>query len=866
VKGHPTGFWAKLEKSTDGQITAWHPLKAHCADVAAVMEALLTQSLLGSRLARLLGAAYLTSTQVQRLCVLAALHDAGKVNHGFQRKGNGEAGTWAGHVSPIIDALMADDEDAVRIAEALGLFEMVSWFDSEADLEHLLLATWGHHGYPVRPRPEFKPELWRKNGVRNPYEGLEDLALAVRQWFPQAFCTDDSKFPSSAPFQHAYNGTLTLADWIASDRRFFDFDDGLTDRMAHARAQARTAVEALGLNPSTIRTSMGVNRPGFDRISTHPPHPVQMACLELPLHAEGSLVILESDTGSGKTEAALAHFLKLFHAGLVDGMYFALPTRTSATQIYRRVVEATRSAFPDPSKRPVVVQAVPGYLDVDGVSGVALEQFEVLWNDDDKERWRFRGWAGEHPKRYLAGTIAVGTIDQVLLSAVMVGHAHMRSAALLRHLLIVDEVHASDTYMSSILDKVIRHQLSAGGHVFLMSATLGSAARAKLACPVAAGTPDYDDAVNLEYPLITYVDGRREQPRSIHAAATSYKKAVELEANPIAGDENAIAARALSAAKHGASVLIIRNRVADCIAVQQALETMAGADAHLLFNLDGLPVPHHSRYTGADRKRLDEAIEAAYGAKSIRQGRVAVATQTVEQSLDLDADLLLTDLCPIDVLLQRIGRLHRHSYRHRPAGFELPRTIVLVPEQRNVEQWIGADGRARGPHGLGTVYDDLRMIEATWRQIENGSTWIIPDMNRQLVEGATHTSVLQAVSCSDDWGRHERYIRGIYYAHGTQAGLNTIRYDKAFGTDAFGREVGARIGSRLGEEDRLVTFDVPLRSPLASSVREFKIPFHLVRGVAADATPVDVRSDASTIRFRLGDKDFIYDRLGLRVV
>src|SRR5690606_3841040 len=157
-----------------------------------------------------------------------------------------------------------------------------------------------------------------------------------------------------------------------------------------------------------------------------------------PIAEQGSTVILEAETGSGKTEAALLHFMKLFHAGLVDGLYFALPTRTAATQIHGRVCAVIARAFPNAATRPAVVLAVPGYLRVDDVLGTRGPNFSVawspdqpapilaspqaLWNDDEVERYRFRGWAAEHPKRYLAGTVVVGTIDQVLLSALKVNH------------------------------------------------------------------------------------------------------------------------------------------------------------------------------------------------------------------------------------------------------------------------------------------------------------------------------------------------------------------------------------------------------------------------------------------------------------
>ncbi|MCA9655789.1 MAG: CRISPR-associated helicase Cas3', partial [Myxococcales bacterium] len=516
---------------------------------------------------------------------------------------------------------------------------------------------------------------------------------------------------------------------------------------------------------SEARRGLGSTAPSFHSISGFDPRPAQQATLELPLDRQGSLTVLEAETGSGKTEAALARFMRLFHAGEVDGLYLALPTRTAATQLHRRVHEALVRAFPREDERPPAVLAVPGYLRVDDHEGRRLPGFEVLWNDDGKAALRHRGWAAEHPKRYLAGAVVVGTIDQVLLSTLMVSHAHMRATCAARHLLVVDEVHASDDYMIALLEAVLRFHLGAGGHALLMSATLGSAARGRLLA--AAGPepelPGLDDAVAEPYPLVSHAP-RGESPQRHAVAHVGAGKGVHPRLLRAADEPEAVAAAALDAAQAGACVLVVRNLVRDCVATQLALEALASTRgaSELLFAVGGIVAPHHSRYAREDRTRLDAAVEALFGKqRPSGRGRVLVATQTVEQSLDLDADLLLTDLCPMDVLLQRIGRLHRHD-RPRPAGFEQAQVQVLVPEQRALGQHIRADGTALGPHGYGTVYGDLRVLEATLRLCERGGTFVIPEHNRALVEGSTHPSVLRALveDLGEAWARHGERVLG----------------------------------------------------------------------------------------------------------
>ncbi|CAI8057916.1 CRISPR-associated endonuclease/helicase Cas3 [Geodia barretti] len=175
---------------------------------------------------------------------------------------------------------------------------------------------------------------------------------------------------------------------------------------------------------------------------------------------------IESETGSGKTEAALWRFAHMYEAGLVDGLYFALPTRSAAVQIHERVERFIRNLFP--RGVPPVVLAVPGYEPGVDASSVAMQDYEPWWEDRHDDD---RPWASKSPKRYLAAQIAVGTVDQAMMCALQVKNAHMRAACLARNLLVVDEVHASDTYMSVVLEALINAHVRAGGYALLMSAT-----------------------------------------------------------------------------------------------------------------------------------------------------------------------------------------------------------------------------------------------------------------------------------------------------------------------------------------------------------------------------------------------------------
>lgn len=885
MKGTPTGAWGKLDRApsqgaASGEVLAWHPLVAHCADVAACAEALLRQTILGRRIAHLAGQDEIDDVAIARFALIAALHDLGKANVGFQRKGDAIPGDVAGHVTEVLALLGAGTwELAVPFRQAVAFVE--GWSDDGAAAA-LLFASICHHGKPLAVAgAPLRGDLWRASpSGGDPLGTFREIVHAAKLWFPDAFRTASRPLPTSPQVQHAFAGLVMLADWIGSDTSLFPYAEDHRDRMPFARERARTALRALGLDASVARAALGSSRPTFAAVSGHAPRDAQRVVTNLPLHEAGSLTVLESETGSGKTEAALARYLQLFHAGLVDGLTFALPTRTSATQIHRRIVEIVRRAFGGSADAPPVVLAVPGYLQVDDKHGRRLPGFEVLWNDDRVARDRHRGWAAENTKRYLAGAIVVGTVDQVLLSSLQVGHAHLRATALLRHLLVVDEVHASDIYMSRILEEVLRFHAAAGGHALLMSATLGTAVRTRF--ERASGsrrsrTPSPADALRAPYPAVH--DGPAgTMPVTTPVLQPGLPKVLEVEVLALADEPAALAERALSAARAGARVLVLRNTVSAALATQAALEGAAlPTDRGLLFAAAGAATVHHARFARADRIALDDAVEGRLGPLARQDGGVVVvATQTVQQALDLDADLIFTDLAPMDVLLQRFGRVHRHRARdpHRPTGFETPRAFVLTGE-RSLADSILESGEARGTHGVGTVYVDVRTLQATLDRLSPRATLRIPDQNRELVEVTTHPEILEELTrrLGGAWERHGRWVRGAGLGQSALADVALVArtahigtVEAAFPTD----ELHRRISTRLGEGNRRIVVPGCPVGPFGNEVSELSLPDWQARGIPSDAdeTADAVRTDgdrgARVVHLSWAGLSLIYDRLGLR--
>lgn len=849
-----TEWWgkARLDPLT-GRVSAWHPLADHCLDVATVFRRLSTLPHFKRVLDRAAGAE-LTSLQLERISVFALLHDIGKFNRGFQAKLIPGV-RFAGHVREAAGFFSRGDD----AADTIEFRRLTEWFNAgDEAVARLLLAAISHHGTPLvfddlfDHRKQGLYASWWMPAHDDPLAGVRALMGVAKRGFPEAFSAGTALDVSPA-LQHRFAGFLMLADWIASDTRFFPYRvNADEDRLRVAEAGCSRALAAVGLDVARPRTLLQGRDPTFDDVFGFAPYPLQVLLSEeLPVDESTRVLLVESETGSGKTEAALAWFLRLFREDAVAGLYFALPTRVAARELYERVVGAIRSAFPDAASRlsPVLL-AVPGYAKVDGELPVLAPASGNLWTDDPGDERREHAWASEHPKRFLAAPVAVGTIDQALMSILQTRHAHLRSACLDRSLLVVDEVHASDPYMRSLLAVLNRHHTDAGGRVLLLSATLGEAGRALLLRHPPAPLPE---AESRPYPAASTLRYIATLPRrSGRNVRVSFIDGLD----DWEGHVRVIAASLCE----GARVLVVLNTVSRANRMLRELEACPSVDRAALFSVNGVGCPHHGRFAREDRLILDRAVSERLGPRSAQGPVVLVGTQTLEQSLDIDADLLITDHCPMDVLLQRIGRLHRHRRERRPAAHASAHCIVLSVVGNRLEEFLRArTGEGRGPAGIGTVYDDLRVLKLTRAVIESASVIRIPDDNRRLVESATHPHALAALPAT--WSAHARFIEGQVMAQCRQAELAAIE-TLPFGDFRF-QPLGERVATRLGLGDRAVRFPGELRTPFGSAVNSLNVPAHLARGLDESVSPAEVEQRDDGFRFSLGERQYDYSRFGL---
>ena len=431
--------WGKLSRDASGQLSGQHSLLDHMTDVAACFLALAECAAVRRSLERT-ACRDLDAVDLQRLAVLVFLHDIGKANSGFQsrrwKSPERPPGYWPtspfGHGPEGWELIANRVPNAELYAVGLPIAEIVSWGD-QAVCE-LLQASISHHGRPLGENHAQQTALiWKpvldKSGMvlYDPAVTMARMGDRLRQSYPLAFAACHRPLPEQPAFAHMFAGLVQLADWLGSDTRegFFPYTKPGENRVETAPESAKYAVHTIGLDVNTWRKELCSQPPVFNNaFGVTEARPMQLAAADLSL---GNIVVLEAETGSGKTEAALWRFVQLFQAGKVDSLYFALPTRTAASQLYKRVLEFVTRLWP--LDAPVVVRALPGYEAADDQIKISLPDFKVLWPDHPADEVAHQRWVAESPKRFLAATIAVGTIDQALLGALKVRHANMLRAS-----------------------------------------------------------------------------------------------------------------------------------------------------------------------------------------------------------------------------------------------------------------------------------------------------------------------------------------------------------------------------------------------------------------------------------------------------
>ena len=482
-------------------------------------------------------------------------------------------------------------------------------------------------------------------------------------------------------------GLTSVADWIGSGECFEDPSRPWQSGIAEA-------VDKAGLIPPAYQTGLA-----FDEIFGFPPRPVQQALID-SVTGPG-VYVLEAPMGGGKTEAALYAAYRQLAKGDACGIYFALPTQLTSNRIFERFTEFLRG---NPDK------GLPGILADDcNHRSLLLHSNAWLVDTDMGEEGQPGGAWFSQAKRGLLAPFAVGTLDQALMAAMNVRHGFVRAFGLAGKVVILDEVHTYDAFTSTLLDALVALLRELQCTVIILSATLNQERRAQLLDSNAPGTA---------YPLITAVPaGHAPIPVAVSADGSQ-----EVSIHTCS-DDAGVVEEVLTRAGQGQQVLWIENTVREA---QQRYLDLAARAAELGVACGLL----HSRFTPEDRQRREAEWVSLFGkagwSRRVRQGHILVGTQVLEQSLDIDADFMVSRFAPTDMLLQRLGRLWRHRDTPRPESARRECWLLLPP----LEQAINNPPKAFGPSAF--VYSPYVLCRSL--EVWQGRTRVcLPDDIRSLI-------------------------------------------------------------------------------------------------------------------------------------
>jgi CRISPR-associated endonuclease/helicase Cas3 len=662
-------YWGKADPDYPGK-PKWHPLVYHCLDVAAVAHIYLSsQHNLLESLCAILKASEKPILDI--ISFLASFHDIGKMSKPFQESmskleacDNEQFERWPpiGHVKPGC-GIWNELSSLQQLREKIRLSDL---FDT------WVFSSLAHHGHP--PRQGHTPIiLWQYfpgENRDNLVHFIDDLATFFL----------NGKMPElgtrvRADYNHVswiITGIIILSDWIGSNPTWFKYTELLPvgdnisclKRYWHEKAlpSARLAIDEcklMAFEPSR-KTGIQILFPSIIR-----PTVLQTLVESVVIDATPSLFVIEDATGTGKTEAAIVLAHRLMMAGRGDGIYFALPTMATSNRMYERIRKVYRHLYRGGKPSFVLAHSA-------GTVALALERhFTGKKTSNENSFNECSEWIADNRKKALLAHVGVGTIDQALMGALRIRHQSMRLLGLSRKIMVIDEVHACEPYVLELLSQLLTYHSAQGGSAILLSATIPTEIRRKLVNAYAKGLGGNVETLNTgSFPLITYY-GRHLRTISVDTPVEE-----ELEKLPSYRPVRVKAIHSVDEAlgiikqtiEDGKCLCWVRNTVIDALdAYEKCIEYS--------------PILFHARFTLGDRLRIGLEIENRFGLKGSstdRYRKLVIATQVIEQSLDVDFDVIITDLSPIDSVIQRSGRLHRHRIRDE-------RTLyVLMPDPDSV--------------------------------------------------------------------------------------------------------------------------------------------------------------------------------------
>lgn len=660
VKFDPTCLWAKSPKEGD----QFHPLLLHLLDVAVSAEAILLREPQETRdrFASILGLSWEEARPW--ILLLVGSHDLGKASPRFQAKWEAarERLSVAGLLPPGMNLHFSH---GLASQEALApLLREQGWPEDLAD--QAAIAVGCHHGHR-----QSSSDLGLIDGCRRGSEVARSWQDARTQIFGILMNTFR---PTSVPTRLRFEGPdfvllaglTSFADWIGSNETWFSFGapEDCQDPAAwllRRRGVAEAALEAVGwgLRLPLLGAPMSFQSV-FPRFV---PRPLQTVVAETVQRVDRPCILLvEAPMGEGKTEAAFYAHLELQRRFGHRGLYLALPTKATGNAMFRRTEDFLKGLG---CSRPLDLQLLHGAT----LLNEDFRKLRIAGIHEDaalpaEGQVRAAEWFTQK-KRALLSEYGVGTIDQALLPILPVRHHFVRLWGLANRVVVFDEIHAYDAYTGTLLHHLLEWLLAMGSSVILLSATLPPRFRRELARRLGSRLPEEE----VPYPRLTVYQPESEPVQVPITADPSRRRQVRLA--PLTSDLEGIRSETTVRLEGGGSALALLNtvqRAQDLYRLFPCGDPILHRGVRVGKRLpDGLEVYlFHARFPADLRQVREDQALAYFGLQGDREGRrLLIATQVAEQSLDLDFDVLLTDLAPVDLLLQRAGRLWRHARESR---------------------------------------------------------------------------------------------------------------------------------------------------------------------------------------------------------
>lgn len=743
--------WGKSDSTNDPDDNHYHLLVYHCLDVAASGNLLLRKDPLILEKFK----EHLPMDDEQIISLVSfylAIHDIGKFSERFQNLQPELLVYLRSHNSTRSYSLRHDsmgfylwkilwekiwDENWLCLDK--NSFDLYDWNDI---ISPWITSTTGHHGNPPKTMNNGlvinQNELFTEEDIDMAGSFIKAVSSLLLKNSFDVFSSSDGYEYEFEDIEAAFKltswllaGIVIVSDWIGSSSEHFNY---LSEPIPleeywkeHALPSAEKALTDSGILPSSISLISGMKML-FPKIEV--PNPMQEYVCSCPVADHAQLFILEDATGSGKTESALCLAHRIMMQSTANGIYFGLPTMATSNAMYGRLANFYNNLYEPDSLPSLVLAHGQSHLSGTfrksiGVKSSESNQGNVSQKDEPVSA-QCSAWIADSRKKALLADVGIGTIDQALIGVLPSNHQSLRLLGLSRNVLIVDEVHAYDPYMHRLLCSLLEFHASLGGSAILLSATLPIKHRRQLASHFCKGLGcSIEGIVKEEYPLLTHVykSGFSETQIESHTGRT-----VNVE---FFNHESAVINKLVSCSAEGKCSCWIRNTVDDAIESYNQFVSLIGTDSVILF---------HARYAMGDRLKIENEVFESFGKTNNvqkRWGKVLIATQVVEQSLDLDFDYMVTDLAPIDLIFQRAGRLHRHCRDINGAISEYdergtPLLGILSPKMTEEisKEWY-SDVFPKGAY----VYQSHGQLWLTAHLLSEHGSFKVPDESRYFIEG-----------------------------------------------------------------------------------------------------------------------------------